>query len=324
MPTESHQPILALITVAAIAFAVGYFVSPNPSEAEKREAELAQRSTEKLTGKRSASSSRKGPVTIGRAGDPSSPVALSEHHESREFFAKINVTKEDLERVEQMEKRRAQGEYILQNERPTTRKFLDYDFGEIVAQATADNAGEYDQLFAQTGVAPESAEQLKAHLAKIHRASLEATVAIQQILQARQDYDERLRSTMNEENYQRYRQVEEAKPAHREYEEFQRFVEQQNTALDPQHEQALVGLVQTTQAYTSKSWHGPFDGLPQPVLGTPKTSLSRGKNRLRRSRTGPISFWSYRRKQGCPMNTGNSWKGTTPRRSSSGRDSSMT
>jgi hypothetical protein len=117
------------------------------------------------------------------------------------------------------------------------------------------------------GVSSDVSEQLKTHVAKIHRASLEAEVAMQQILQARRDYDQRLRSTLSEENYQQYRHHEEAKPALREYQEFQRFVTEQKNAIDPQHEPALVGLLQTTQAYTSRSWHGPFDGLPEPILG---------------------------------------------------------
>jgi hypothetical protein len=29
----------------------------------------------------------------------------------------------------------------------------------------------------------------------------------------------------------------------------------------------LVGLIQQTQAYTARSWRGPFEGVPQPVVG---------------------------------------------------------
>jgi hypothetical protein len=268
IPSATRQPTLALLATAVIAFGVGYFVSRSSSEAEKHDAEVTQRLTGTVTGRRyEVLPSSKRASSNRPPGDPAALEITSEHPESREFFEKIAVTREDLRRVEEMEKRRAQGEYILQNERPTTRRFLDHDFGEIVAQAAADRATEYDQLFAETGVAPEAAEPLKTHLAKIHRASLEATVAIQQILQARHDYDERLRSTMSEENYQRYRQVEEAKPAQREYQELQKFAAQQNNPLDPDHEQALLGLLQAAQAYTMVSYHGPFDDLPQPIIG---------------------------------------------------------
>jgi len=267
MLTETRQPTFALITVAAIGFAVGYFVSRSSCETEKRTTELRQQPLVTLRGERStAPSTAKGSASSRRTGDAGSPGwEWVRDERSREFFAKIYVTRGDIAEVTEMEKRRAHGEYILQNERPTTRKFLDYDFREIVSQASADAATEYDQLFAEMGVASDVAEQLKTHLAKIHRASLEATVAIQQILQAREDYDKRLRSTLSEEDYQYYRQKEESKPAIREYQDFQNFANQQNTALSPEHEQALVGLIQTTRAYTKGSHHGPFDGLPQPT-----------------------------------------------------------
>jgi hypothetical protein len=268
MLNESRQPVLALICVAVIAFAVGYFVSRNSVEAKKRDSESVQGASATWRGKHStAPKIGKRSASLSGTGGLNPPDITSEHPESRQFFEKIGVTREDLRRVEEMEKRRAQGEYILQNERPTTRKFLDHDFAQIVAQAAAEKAPEYDQLFAQMGVSPEVTEQLRTHVAKIHRASLEAEVAMQQILQARRDYDQRLRSTLSEENYQQYRHHEEAKPALREYQEFQRFVTEQKIALDPQHEPALVGLLQTTQAYTSRSWHGPFDGLPEPIFG---------------------------------------------------------
>jgi hypothetical protein len=110
-----------MIAVAVIAFALGYFVSDTTSKAEERETQRAERSTGMLTGKRDSMwNSGKGATTSRRDRDPSLAVT-SEHPESREFFAKIGVTREDLQRVEQMEKRRAQGEYILQNERPTTK-----------------------------------------------------------------------------------------------------------------------------------------------------------------------------------------------------------
>lgn len=268
MATESRQPVAALITVAVIGFSIGYFVAQNSREAPKREPEAVPRPALTRSGRRSG-----GPTfATGSADLRRNNEALSdglgwvEDARSREFFSKIHVTRADLERVTEMEKQRAKGEYILQNERPTTKKFLDHDFGEIVSQAAAARAPEYDQLFAQLGVGPEVAEQLKTHLAKIHRASLEVNVAIQQIQQARYDYEQRVRSTMSEENYLAYRQVEESKPAHREYQKFQNFLTQQNVAVDPKHEQALVALIQTTQAYTSKSWNGPFDGLPQPTV----------------------------------------------------------
>jgi hypothetical protein len=222
MPTESRQPILALITIAVIAFAAGYLLSPNASEMSKREVALSKDIPVTPSGKRTGAPNMWiGSATLRGSGDASSHAPASEHPESREFFARINVTKEDLERVAEMEKRRTQGEYILQNERPTTKKFLEHDFGEIVSQAAAQRATEYNQLFAQAEVAPEAAEQLKVHVAKIHRASLEAEVAIQQVLQARRDYNERLHSTMSEQNYKSYRQEEEAKPAIREYQELQ-------------------------------------------------------------------------------------------------------
>src|SRR5437870_2618739 len=152
MPAEARHPTIALVAIAAIAFMVGYFCSRNSSQVAERVAVQDRDSSESASPKADKGSTfSKKTASTWRMGEAKGPVTTSEHPESRAFFEKIGVTKEDLQRVEEIEKRRAQGEYILQNERPTTKKFLDYDFGEIVTQAAAGRSAEYDQLFARLG-----------------------------------------------------------------------------------------------------------------------------------------------------------------------------
>lgn len=269
MNKEPQQPLMAFSAVAAIAFAVGFFISDDSAIVAKLQAELAQRPPPKHAAQTSAAGIWKGTASIRRSGSagPAGASDSAQEWPPNELFAKLKITKEDWDKTWEMNKRKDQGEYLLNNERPTTRKFLDWDFSEIVARKAEQRAAEYDRLFAELGVKPETAEQLKTHVAKIQRAALEAEVAIDQLLTARRDYDQRVRSTMGEESYQRYRQVEDAKPAVREYQRLQEFAGTKNMPIDPQHEQALVGLIQQNQAYTARSWRGPFEGLRQPIVG---------------------------------------------------------
>jgi hypothetical protein len=178
------------------------------------------------------------------------------------------ITPEDWDGTHALQQRRAEGEYILKFERPTTKKFLQHDFAQLAAETAQQYASNYDRVFAEMGIDPITADQLKIHASKIHRATLEVDVAIQQVLHARNDYDSRIRSSVSEEQYTRYRQYEESRPAVREYENLASFAKANGVEqLDPLEQQTLVDLIQETKAH-HLSYHLPYDGLPHPAVGT--------------------------------------------------------
>lgn len=93
--------------------------------------------------------------------------------------------------------------------------------------------------------------------------------AIQQVLAARQAYDQRLHTLLDDEGYAWYREHEESKPAAAELERILEFAEsRQLQGIDPALQETLAGLIRETAAYTEQSWHGPYDSLPQVGWGT--------------------------------------------------------
>ena len=90
------------------------------------------------------------------------------------------------------------------------KRLLEYSFREIVSKAANERGSEYARVFQQAGLATEVSDRLQRHLAKIHLASLEAEVAIQQVLDARLKYDQQLNTVLDEEQYGRYRRYERA------------------------------------------------------------------------------------------------------------------
>lgn len=111
-------------------------------------------------------------------------------------------------------------------------------------------------------------EQLQGHMAKIHQASLEAEEAIAQVLDARSQYDQRVRVLLSEGDYTRYRQYEASKPAQRELENIQKYLStEKRVAIEAGYAQTLARAIQEANAADNEQWHGPYDSLPQVRVG---------------------------------------------------------
>ena len=129
MNKEPPQPLTAFLAGAVIAFAVGFFISDDSAVVAKLQAELAQRPTLKPGAQSGPSGALRGRASI-RLGQSAASAASSnsEAWPPNELFAKLKITKEDWDKTWELNKRKEQGEYLLNNERPTTRKLLDWDF----------------------------------------------------------------------------------------------------------------------------------------------------------------------------------------------------
>lgn len=168
---------------------------------------------------------------------------------------------QDLEIAIGMNERSRNGEFILEMERPTDRKATESAIGDLVLRMSSNNAPALERIFSKLALPQEFSDQLKAHQAKIQKASLEAEMAVQQLLIARHEYDKRIRSVLDDTQYAEYREFEQRRPAAREYESLQEFSKSSGLELDPALQDQLINLISEAGAFTLKYAHGPYDGL---------------------------------------------------------------
>lgn len=136
----------------------------------------------------------------------------------------------------------------------------------FVQQIAADRSDEYSRVFAELGMAPEDIPQAKQQLALIHETSLQAESTIAKLLTVRNNYERLMESRLTEDNFQRYRAYEEAKPAIREYGAIHALFGK-DISEDAAVDDTIIRLIGETGAYTMESWDGPFDGPPRPTRG---------------------------------------------------------
>lgn len=204
-----------------------------------------------------------------RMKNPEGRIHFTRNHniEQNPLLLRLNITPSEWNETMALNKRGEAGEYILRYERPTTQKFLKHDVQQITAHAAAEQFDAKNQLFAKLGIPTDISDQLMTHAMKIHKASLEAELATQQLMKARLDYDQRVRSALDPGKYDAYRQYEASQAANREFRKVQEFAAEKEVRFDAQSESAVVAAIQELGAYTEISWHGPYDGLPLVVMG---------------------------------------------------------
>jgi len=177
------------------------------------------------------------------------------------------ITEADIQEALAMNERAANGEYILQFERPVDRKLMEARIKAFAAQTASNNAPALEKAFDQAGVAPDKVQQLEKHQEKIMWASLQVEQAMQQVMSARRDYDQRVRALLPGDTYAAYRQYEDSQAASREYGLFAQYAQKNQYPLDSSYQPQLAELIQQAQAYTQTWPHGPYDALPQIGLG---------------------------------------------------------
>jgi hypothetical protein len=177
------------------------------------------------------------------------------------------VTAEELKESLAMNDRAANGEYILMWERPLDRKVMVNQVKEWASQQMEDRSQKLGATLSGLGVSDDVQRRLKTHQEKVLRASIEAELAMQQVLTARLDYDQAAKSAMTPDAYAAYRDYEDAVPAVRELGSIRDFADRNGLTLDPTQESQLQSLIKAAGAYTEKGWHGPYDGLPEPAMG---------------------------------------------------------
>lgn len=138
----------------------------------------------------------------------------------------------------------------------------------FVSRTASENDPDYTRLFTELGLKPDKGELFKSRLTDLHRKAIAAGEPMTELLHARLAFDEEIHAALGDENYHRYRDYEESKPARREYELLREFATKSNNlALDPAFSGKIIGLIKDAKATTTETWHGPYDPPPRPGVG---------------------------------------------------------
>ena len=250
-----HLPIVSLVS-----FVVGVLFANHQAQSKVKLLEAGQQPVPSSVPFSESVIRKQSDITY-RGRSPASDLV----HE--ELFSKANITEDDKRITREMAERRDRGEFILKNEPPLFRKLQEYDFGAIVSETGKLNAPGYDKLFHELGVTSEVSSNLQTHLEKIHLASLQAESAIAQVMDARFHYDQRVQSSLNEEQYQRYRETEQMRPAYQDVESIQAKLRETGLELSLGSEESVASLLSAANAVDDGYWHGPYHSLPQVKVG---------------------------------------------------------
>lgn len=265
--TTFDPPWLRWAMTGAIALATVYFVADDSGRVRELEAEV-ERLKSTTTQNRAARSAFPKPgatAALAKTWTTNNGAALPQD----EFLARIGITPKELKETDEITARGEKGEYILKMERPLTRRFLDYDFRQLVAENTTRVSERYDPVFTRLGISDEKAEQLKTHLGKIQRASLELSLAQQQDDEARQAYDKAMRSALSEEDYANYREFESARHVTHELDRIRSFAQENGfREIDVTQQERLIEVLRKHSAYAAPIAEGPYDPKPPSIIGT--------------------------------------------------------
>lgn len=249
--------------MVVLGITVGYVAAKLPTG--RREKEPGSRSEEATPAPRYVA----GSTSLGTSEGKSNRVSIFPNTSMADpTLRAAGITKEDIDETLRIQKEQENGVFTLKDETPFNRKMRQFRYKALAHQAASDKAIENSQTFAALQIPPETSDELQNHLEKIHRASLEAEEAIAQLLDARQRYDERMRSLLPDAEYNRYRSIESRKPAEQEWRLFVDYaLNQKGFAIPPEYERPLTDAIAAAGAAETGDWHGPYDDLPDVRMG---------------------------------------------------------
>lgn len=192
--------------------------------------------------------------------------SATERHSSGEI--PMGASAEEYEDHLRIQKARRSGEFFLRFDDPVERRSYQSVVKSLVDQDEAQRrAGSHSKVFLEAGVPAEKVDSLHGHLSKIMKASLEAEGSIKQLLSARVEYDRRVRELMSEDGYSRYKEFEGSRAAERELQGLSDFLSRSRLTIDEPTSGLLRELIVDSATISAKTWHGPYDGLPEVAVG---------------------------------------------------------
>jgi len=265
MRTAGVVKVIGLISLGVVA---GYLFFDRSAELQQLKAQISQLESTAKSGSESIEQPDSRPLRPHAPAVPSSAEIPANSENAPHISSIAPITEEDLKVACELNERSRGGEYILAFERPTDRKFRAACIDDLVERMSSNSAPKLDVILDRLAVRDDAKRQLEFHQKKIQKASLEAEMALEQLSEARLEYDQRARATMDDTQYGKYRDYEGSQSAVREYNKIEEFQAAKGAELSSTDKETTIALIRDLQAYTESYTHGPYDSLPDIAIGT--------------------------------------------------------
>jgi hypothetical protein len=166
-------------------------------------------------------------------------------------------------------RRKAKGDYIRDSNIPSRRQQREDHVRRSADHNIKQREGEYTDLFAALGLDNETIAQLRNHLQQMYEAKMDASRALGEVLQVREDYDKRIKTLLGDKD-DAYRAMEGAYESRLEFESFSKFASRQGHAVPATEQRPLEDLIKRFEAYSGGvdgNWGGPYKAVVLPVGG---------------------------------------------------------
>lgn len=255
-----------VVALCVLAYVLGLHQPPPAAQLSTSRLHM---SAPKAMPARSAASS----VVALLAARPSSLPGQERNSITDSNLVAMGVTDDDLRKTSELNDLMERGQYILQFERPLSRKALHATINELASEIAQDRIPATTTWLESKGMDDTLVKHASNHLHSIYKASLEAEGALQQLLSARNAYDARMRQWLTPDQYADYRHFEANEPARRELSKYSDFLRDTVAVADlGPVDPRVAEVLQAAGAFTEEFWHGPYDGLPNITVGFDATT----------------------------------------------------
>ncbi len=152
----------------------------------------------------------------------------------------------------------------LFEEHPLTKRISNKVDASLWA-ATRD--AEYEKVYTEWNIPPHEIQILKNQRPYLEFMALPLQSQREKLIQARSDYLKFLQDLVGPKNFNLYRRWELNKPAKRTFNDFKKRNPNLPLAVLSKYESTIIDMFRESKIITSRTWHGPFDVLPSPMVG---------------------------------------------------------
>jgi hypothetical protein len=195
----------------------------------------------------------------------------------------------EVQLLQELEAKRARGDLVLESDNPFEQRRMEEMRERFLKDSALTHAEEYERIFGESGLSPETSRQLQDYVVRITRSYANASSALGELKNAQENYKRRLKQLLSPEDYDKYWAFEADKPTEPQVSVLKKHLMDSHVDLDPALEATLKTLVRQSGAYMISV------GIPRTILeGIPPSSSGEaydatvGPRRiaeLRRSRT---------------------------------------
>lgn len=127
---------------------------------------------------------------------------------------------------------------------------------------------EYAPVFQRLGLNAEQAQKAFERMKVINELAIVSGDSRMDLITAKRDFDRSFRESMTSDQYRAFRDFENARPAGAEVVRMIEFGDRNGVAVPEEERETIAAFVQSHEAYTGRTWHGAYDPLPDPKIGS--------------------------------------------------------